>query len=309
MIKIKTTPNLYGISLIGDYQDLYELWESIGNYLQVFIENNDDYPYHEYEFLLSLNYDIRHAYMGSRGVSIEENNAAAVGEIAQAIFEIPKAAKKEFQTIQTDFKKGNLYFQVEILYPLVFHYMIALGLILDEYYLPKWFEKEKMGMQSYDILDAEHDRAIIQHFVSLLWNNVRELFGAETALSLFKYYENSELYYLPNLYTTALLHCLLANFENMNQEQKKQFLLLSMYELMDSSLLNEEPESDLESYERYQKAFANIEKKARKIFPLKEEFYTSLEKEFPANMPLYEEDFEAFLTKTYGIAPDDEPDW
>ena len=168
MIKIKTTPNLYGISLFGDYQDLKDLRKSIGDYLQFFIENNDSYPYHEYEYLLALNYDIRHAYMGCRGVSFEENNAEQVGVIAQNIYEIPEEAKDDFHNVQTDFKKGNLYFQVEILYPLVFHYMIAFGLILDEYYQITWFDNEKSMLSDYDKLDVEHDRAVIEHFLSLL---------------------------------------------------------------------------------------------------------------------------------------------
>lgn len=311
MIKIKTTPNLYGISLIGDYQDLKELWQSIGDYLRFYIENNDAYPYHEYEFLLSLNYDIRHAYMGCRGVSIEENNAEEVGMIAQGIYEIPEEAKEEFNSIQRKFKNGNLYYQVEILYPQVFHYMIALGLILDDYYLNEWLGIDSSVFPSYDILSLEHDRAVVQHFVSLLWINVRELFGTETAIALYDYYENCEPFFLSYIYTDALIHCQIANWKEMNTEQKKKYLLLSIYELMDTVMMLEEPEEYDENYELYKNAFqlSNTEKNGRKIFPMKEEFFASLENYFPANKPLYEDDFDQFLIDTYGEAPDDEPDW
>ena len=63
MITIKTTSNLYGVTLMGDYEDLDKLYDSLSNYLSFFINNADYYPYHEYEYLLSLNYDIRHCYM------------------------------------------------------------------------------------------------------------------------------------------------------------------------------------------------------------------------------------------------------
>ena len=34
MLKIKTTPNLYGVTLMGDYEDLNELYDSISRYLR-----------------------------------------------------------------------------------------------------------------------------------------------------------------------------------------------------------------------------------------------------------------------------------
>ena len=33
MLKIKTTPNLYGVTLMGDYEDLDKLYDNISNYL------------------------------------------------------------------------------------------------------------------------------------------------------------------------------------------------------------------------------------------------------------------------------------
>ena len=39
MILIETTPNLYGISLKGDYNDLKSLHESLSNYLEFYQKN------------------------------------------------------------------------------------------------------------------------------------------------------------------------------------------------------------------------------------------------------------------------------
>ena len=125
MLQIKTTPNLYGIILMGDYLDLDALYDSLSRYLAFYQDNMSQFqPYHEYEYLLSLNYDIRHAYQGDRGTEIMENNAEATGMMAENIYEISPAAKEEFRNIRKSFSKGNLYFSVEILYPLVFHYLI-----------------------------------------------------------------------------------------------------------------------------------------------------------------------------------------
>lgn len=143
MLQIKTTPNLYGVSLHGDYQDLNALYDSISRYLSFYQNNNHEfYPYHEYEYLLALNYDIRHAYMGTRKVDIVENNADAVGVMAETIFEIPKEAKEEFGSVRNDFGRGNLYFSVEILYPLIFHYLITFENILEDEPLKQWFDTE-----------------------------------------------------------------------------------------------------------------------------------------------------------------------
>ena len=70
MLTVKTTPNLYGISLQGDYTDLNEIYDALSRYLDFYQRHSESYPYHEYEYLLSLNYDIRHAYMGSRDYTL-----------------------------------------------------------------------------------------------------------------------------------------------------------------------------------------------------------------------------------------------
>ena len=58
MLSVKTTPNLYGISLRGDYTDLNEIYDALSRYLDFYQRHSESYPYHEYEYLLSLNYDI-----------------------------------------------------------------------------------------------------------------------------------------------------------------------------------------------------------------------------------------------------------
>lgn len=58
---------------------LPEKYDSISRYIELYIENNEFYPYHEHEFLFSLNYDIHHAYMGTRDVEMKENNTSEVG--------------------------------------------------------------------------------------------------------------------------------------------------------------------------------------------------------------------------------------
>ena len=89
MLTIKTTPNLYGLSIQGDYNDLNTLYDALSRYLEFYQEHAVAYPYHEYEYLLSLNYDLRHACQGDRGYTLAENNASQIGLKAECIYELP----------------------------------------------------------------------------------------------------------------------------------------------------------------------------------------------------------------------------
>lgn len=72
MLKISPTENLTGITLQGDFNDFYELVESIYR-LTGFEEIYDDVYYGVKNRLLGMCYDIRHAYMGDRDIILEDN--------------------------------------------------------------------------------------------------------------------------------------------------------------------------------------------------------------------------------------------
>ncbi|MGI6767140.1 MAG: DUF6904 family protein [Lentihominibacter sp.] len=72
MITIKPTKNLTGVTIAGDYNDFYELVDSIYRMTGI----DEDYSDHYFGVknrLLGICYDIRHAYMGDRDVFLEEN--------------------------------------------------------------------------------------------------------------------------------------------------------------------------------------------------------------------------------------------
>ena len=315
MIQIRTTPNLFGITLLGDYQDLNALYDSLSRYLDFYMDQmGEGYPYHEYEYLLSLNYDIRHAYMGTRECELMENNAENMGVFNESMYELPEEIKKENRTIRRSLKKGNLYFSVEILYPLVFHYLIAFENILTDEPEPECFEDlsdaDEPWMKDYTYFDAMRDHAQIRHFTSLLWKNVQELVGNEPALYLYDYYEGTD-YMIPlSLYCDTLLHCQLRNFPNLTREEKLQFLELSLYEIIDTDDLETYSDIYEESFARYKELIKNLNKKEEfPLFPEKELFYDQLDAAFPNGKPLYEDSFDAFLDRHYGIVENDYPDW
>lgn len=314
MLQIKTTPNLYGITLTGDYQDLNSLYNSLSSYLEFYEDNMSDfYPYHEYEYLLSLNYDIRHAFMGTRGVQIVENNAESTGLIAESIYEISESSKKEFQNIRKTHSNGNLYFSVEILYPLVFHYLISLENILDDEPTSMWFNKVKdndiCATRGYSRIEAEYDRAKIREFVTLVWKNVESLLGKDAANAAYDYYYSIEFSFTASIYCDALLHCQSVSFPDLSRNEKLSFLTACLYEIIDTEDLSQFGENSCNSAAYYKNSITVLNNQSKKIFPTKEEFYKLLEIYHTTGTPLYEEEFEEILEKEFGPACDDESDW
>jgi hypothetical protein len=308
MITIKTTPNFYGISLQGDYLDLNELYDSISRYLELYMKSNEFYPYHEYEYLLSLNYDIRHAYMGTRNVEIKENNASDVGVFAESIFQIPEQSKKEFSAIRRKFKNGNLYFGVGILYPLVFHYLTSLNEIAYEEPSPEWFDNLPEHMPDYNMIRANKDRLMILHFTSLLWENIESLLGSDKALAAMEYYDNEDFFLAPYLYTDALLHWQLAHFGMLSEEDKKLFLIKALYEIIDSEDLSQYPDDYRVAYNHYKEATESLKKNPLPAFPEKDTFYKMLDEFLTNGEPLYESTFDTFLETHYGKIKNEDPE-
>lgn len=115
MITIKNTPNLTGVTISGDYNDLYNLVEAfhditIGEYSEKhrrFIDISTR--------VLGLCYDIRHAYQGDREVELMDNNM--------------NADKMKWHSIIAP--KSNVYYSCNCLYPEMFLIMLALNTLVE----------------------------------------------------------------------------------------------------------------------------------------------------------------------------------
>ena len=72
MISAKPTENLTGITIEGNFDDFYEITDSIYR-MTGFEEDYDDLYWGVKNRLLAVCYDIRHAYMGDREVKLVDN--------------------------------------------------------------------------------------------------------------------------------------------------------------------------------------------------------------------------------------------
>lgn len=115
MIAIKNTPNLTGVTISGDFNDLYNLVESLHD---ITLADDAAGAYHQYigisTRVLGVCYDIRHAYQGDREIELIDNNMTD--------------EKMKWHSIIAP--KNNIYYSCNILYPEMFFVMLALDTLI-----------------------------------------------------------------------------------------------------------------------------------------------------------------------------------
>lgn len=226
MIKVTNTPNLTGISIHGDYEDLKQLHSSLHRYLSFYHQNSQALSYTDYEYLLGLCYDIRHAFQGDRNIESIENNSSSIAAFASCIYQtdetlIAKERKK--------YSAGNLYFSVEVLYPLALYYMFSLQEILDDFYLEKWFDHLDF---SYEHHELRFDRSVIQLFLDSFWAALIHALPDNTGENFYNYFEEHENQTLGNsLYAECLCQYYMNQALTLPKDWKQQFLLTACYQL------------------------------------------------------------------------------
>ena len=121
MINIENTKNLTGVKVSGDFHDLQALVDA---FYAVSIDEDDTKNSRYYDNstrVLGLCYDIRHAAMGDREITLVENGM-----------------NRDIMTFQSQITpEKNVYFSVNYLYPEMFFVTAALNELI-EIYLAKY---------------------------------------------------------------------------------------------------------------------------------------------------------------------------
>lgn len=259
MIRIQDTKNMIGITIHGDYEDLKTLHHALSDYLRFYFDHQDGKSaYSCYENILGLCYDIRHAYQGDRNIETVENNHENIARLAECIYQLDE---KSIEKERKNYKNGNLYFNVEVLYPWAVYYLYALQAVTDDIYKQAWFQNDNYGYTEYQ---AESDLALIQYFVQLLWNRLRENLPENVMKTVWDYtriFNHVEYYFIyPDIYMEWLCTYWVKIIPD--KKQRKEMLPLLCLEL--SSILDEDPD-DLEEQlieencEHNKKAFGQTE--------------------------------------------------
>ncbi|MFX3616606.1 MAG: hypothetical protein ACE3JK_03705 [Sporolactobacillus sp.] len=97
MLSAQTTANATGVMLTGDFDDFYELYEAM---LAIIGEEGE---YIEYAgariHLLAFLYDLRHAYMGNREISLIDNQMTHDIMMRQSVVTSEKNVAYSFRTV------------------------------------------------------------------------------------------------------------------------------------------------------------------------------------------------------------------
>ncbi len=311
MLKIKTTPNLYGVTLMGDYDDLDQLYDSLFRYLSFYSDNNIDImPRAEYEFLLSLNYDIRHCYQGDRGFESVDNHPGRLQDLGSGDFGFPPKVRKHYNDLYRKHKGGNLYFSVEILYPLIFHYMASFAMVLDDSPESRWFDtKDELGRpwrDTYTWIDAMRDRAAVAHFQSLMWENVQDLFDKDLAGAIYSYTVSADELAAPlSMYCEAVVHSELVNFPSLTRQQKIAFHVASLFEILGTADIEAHPRKRRAERGLLEEVYRQVNGEDTHKLIGQREFFDLLRSAIDPDKPLYRDVFNKFLDDTFGVMPDE----
>lgn len=248
MIKVRNTPRLAGITILGDYEDLKALYDAISNYCKLYLDHQDNVNAgHCYESILGLCYDLRHAWQGDRGYDALENNAAQLGSMASVLYELPAETENIIEEARDLYANGNLYFTVEVLYPWAIYYMFTLQAITDDYFKDEWFEDFDY---KYDKYQAERDRSLISYFTTLIQQAVISELPAEVTKTVFDYtgiYTKTDYYIsYPDMY----LEWLCTYWIKAAPTRKDRHELLPLVILELSSVYEEDEEELMEELEK-----------------------------------------------------------
>ena len=145
MISAKPTEHLTGVILEGEYEDLYEMVESIYRITGLEEDYNDRY-WSVKNRLLGICYDIRHAFQGDRNVKLVDNGAN-------------DELMKWHSMIMP---KQNLHYSVEVLFPEA----LFVAFSVAELYLPasEYYGERARKLQK----KAEHPRKFVDKYADYI---------------------------------------------------------------------------------------------------------------------------------------------
>ncbi len=180
MLHAKPTKNLLGITIEGDYNDFNQLVDSIYR-ITGLDENFDDSYYGVKMRLLGVCYEIRHGFMGDRGVFMKKNGMR--DEIMKYLGIITP--------------KENVYFSTEIFFPEAIFIACAVPQ-MSKCAISNYGKKGQWGGMVRTTLPLEdylRDKANLDVLCSAIWQALGEAIGEDGMESIVRsLFRNTEEY-------------------------------------------------------------------------------------------------------------------
>ena len=177
MISAKPTENLTGITIEGNFDDFYEITDSIYR-MTGFEEDYDDFYWGVKNRLLAMCYDIRHAYMGDREVKLVDNG-------------VHDEMMKWHSMI---LPKQEVHYAVKVLFPEA----VFVALSVPELYLWSRFcygqrtqkQEETAEFPALKYSDYIRDKAVIDTLLAAILGALAEVIGDDELEKLFRLKEH-----------------------------------------------------------------------------------------------------------------------
>ena len=206
MISAKPTEHLTGITLEGEFQDFYEIVESI--YRMTGLEEDyDDYYWGVKNRLLGICYDVRHAYQGDRNVKLVDNGVS----------------DELLKWCSMILPKNNVHYSVEVMFPEA----VFVALAVPELYLwssiyygsrtKKQEEIAKFPAQRYS--DYLRDQAVLDWLSSTILQALADVIGDDELEKLLKFRRNRYESHFAKYVTQYIDKC---NIEYLKTEPEKR---------------------------------------------------------------------------------------
>ena len=144
MLIIKPTPNLAGLSLSGDYEDLQRLYDALIEIIGDEQEPGDDYELPALS-ILAVCYELRQAIMGNRAVEFMANRLDSIAK----------------QALRTLGPQHNVYFMTRIFMPEIIFDIMALSDFIEMYSRKSKFPVFNREIQMVQLFQAEVITALL----------------------------------------------------------------------------------------------------------------------------------------------------
>lgn len=183
MLRMKPTEHLAGITIQGDYNDFYELVDSIYR-----ITGLDDDPAELYygvkNRLLGICYDIRHAFMGTRDILLENNG-------------MDRDIMKWHELVTPT---QNVYYSVNVLFPEAIFAAAAVPKMYIFSYVYYGIRGKRTAV-NYELpsllySDYVRDKANLDVLCAGVWQALGEVIGDEELEKLLRLLENTDEDYI-----------------------------------------------------------------------------------------------------------------
>ncbi|MCW2278377.1 DUF6904 family protein [Heliophilum fasciatum] len=206
MIEIKNTENLTGVTISGDFNDLYNLVEAFH------LITIDEFSARHHRHIgismrvLGVCYDIRHAYQGDREIELIDNQMTE--------------DKMKWRSIITP--KNNVYYRCHCLYPEMFFVMLALNELVQ-------LRIKDLSRTKYILKEALDKRVIwddtiatIRFFQAQFTKCVKETF-TEAAFARWLTVMNSDYLCIEEI-TTQFIDVVNIDYINLTKEKRLKSL-------------------------------------------------------------------------------------